>query len=197
VTARIRLATPDDAASMLAIYAPIVVETAISFELEPPTPAAMRERIATTLERFPWLVCEERGEVLAYVYATRHRDRLAYQWSVDVSAYVHPAARRRGLAAALYTSLFALLRLQGFYKAYAGITLPNDPSVAFHESLGFRPLGIYQDVGYKLGRWRDVGWWQHTLQPPTHSPPRAPSDLSSAQAHPAWAAALAQGEAQG
>ena len=125
MTAMIRLATLDDASGVQAIYAPIVRETAISFELEPPTVAEMEQRIVKTLEHLPWLVCERRGNILGYVYASQHRTRAAYQWSVDVSVYVHPNARRLGVGQALYRSLFALLALQGFYNAYAGITLPN------------------------------------------------------------------------
>lgn len=169
----IRVATPQDAASILDIYAPIVRETAISFELEPPTIPQMQQRIEDTLLQWPWLVCDRQGEVLGYVYATRHRARAAYQWSVDVSVYIRTGMRRTGLGRALYTSLFELLVLQHFHNCYAGITLPNPGSVGLHEALGFQPVGVYRHVGYKLSAWHDVGWWQMTL-PTERSRPVSP-----------------------
>jgi L-amino acid N-acyltransferase YncA len=163
---RIRLATPDDADAIAAIYAPVVVETAISFETEPPDPATMRARITATLELFPWLVCTEGdGAVIGYVYASRHRERAAYRWSVDTTAYVHRNARGQGVGRALYEALLKELAVFGYFQAFAGITLPNAASVALHEAVGFAPLGVYRNVGYKLGAWHDVGWWQRTLQP--------------------------------
>lgn len=171
----IRLANDADAEALQAIYAPYVLNTAISFELEPPTVDEMRERVRKYLILFPWLVCEDRqGEIAGYVYASKHRERAAYQWSVDVTAYVHPRAQRSGIARGLYTSLFALLRLQGFYNAYAGIALPNDASVGAHRAVGFQAVGVYKNVGYKLGKWHDVSWWSLALQPPqaTPTPPK-------------------------
>jgi L-amino acid N-acyltransferase YncA len=169
----IRTATPDDAEAIHAIYAPIVRTTVISFELEPPTADEMRNRITTTLERFPWLVSEdEAGLVDGYVYASRHRDRAAYQWSIDVTAYVREDRRGRGIGKRLYPRLFELLAELGYFQAFAGIALPNAASVALHESVGFEHLGIYRDVGFKLGAWHDVGWWQRRLREP--SEPHAP-----------------------
>lgn len=166
----IRVATVDDAEAILAIYAPVVRDTAISFEMEPPDVEEMRTRITETLVRFPWLVWSGGGALLGYAYAGRHRSRAAYQWSVDVSVYVHHNARRMGVGRALYTSLLALLERQGFYNAYAGITLPNPASVGLHESLGFRSLAVYHAVGYKHGAWHDVGWWHLVLRPPAPDP---------------------------
>src|SRR5947209_12608865 len=142
MTATIRLATEADAEGIVAIYAPIVRETAISFEVEAPDVNAMRRRITETLAHLPWLICERRGEVLGYAYASTHRTRAAYQWSVDVSVYVHARIRRSGVGKALYTSLLRFLDLQGFYNVYAGITLPNPASVRLHESLEFQPVGV-------------------------------------------------------
>ena len=155
----------------------------------------MHGRIATTLRHLPWLVCERQGEVLGYVYASPHRARPAYQWSVDVSVYIHPGARRIGIAQALYTSLFQLLVLQGFCNCYAGITLPNPASVGLHESLGFQPVGVYQNVGYKLGAWHDVGWWQRGLKPcPSH--PDSPTPFEALRhSSLAWDVALNAGMA--
>jgi phosphinothricin acetyltransferase len=166
----IRLANPDDAEQILEIYSPFCSDTPVSFELQPPTGDEMRQRIVTTLEYFPWLVAEQEAEVLGYVYASRHRERAAYQWSVDVTAYIREGRRRGGLGRALYTPLFRILALQGFYNAYAGITLPNPASVGLHESLGFQPVGVYRGVGYKCGAWHDVGWWQLALRPRASDP---------------------------
>jgi phosphinothricin acetyltransferase len=188
----IRLAAESDAAAMLAIYEPIVRQTIISFELEPPDEAEMRRRIATTLEHWPWLVCVSGADLLGYAYASQHRSRAAYRWAVDVSAYVHPSARRRGLGRALYTALLALLPLQGYTNAYAGIALPNPASVALHEAAGFEPVGVYRSVGFKLGAWRDVGWWQRSLAP-LPARPEPPIPLVAAMTLPSWPAALAAG----
>ena len=160
----IRMAEPSDAREVADIYGPIVAATPISFETEVPTEPEMEGRIAAALAFAPWLVCVEGERVAGYAYASRHRERAAYQWCVDVSVYVRDACRRAGVGRALYTSLFALLRLQGFYAAHAGITLPNEASVRLHESLGFRPVGVYPRVGFKGGRWHDVGWWQLPLR---------------------------------
>ena len=161
---RIRLARPEDAAAIAAIYGPIVRDTAISFEAEPPDETQVRARIAKTLQRHPWLVLERSGGVAGYAYAGAHRERAAYQWSVDVSCYVHPAHHRTGAGRALYGALFRVLQAQGFHSAYAGIALPNEPSVALHRAVGFEPVGTYREVGFKLGQWRDVAWWWRRLQ---------------------------------
>jgi phosphinothricin acetyltransferase len=190
----IRPAAPRDADGILAIYAPIVRATAISFEGEPPTPQQMAQRIGSTLEHLPWLVYERQGDILGYVYASQHRARLAYQWSVDVSVYIQAQARRLGVGRALYTSLFKLLTLQGFYNCYAGITLPNPGSIGLHEALGFQPVGIYRRVGYKLGAWHDVGWWYLALRPATDAPePPIPWPALMRQSTVAWQQALDTG----
>ena len=174
----IRLATTGDAPAIHRIYAPIVRDTVISFELEPPSVEEIARRIEYTLRDFPWLVDEREGEVAGYAYASRHRDRAAYQWSVDVSCYVDERFRGRGIGKRLYVALLKVLRRQGFQSALAGIALPNAGSVALHESVGFVPLGVYRDVGFKLGRWRDTGWWQCSLGEPPAEPP-APTPFAS------------------
>lgn len=176
--ALIRLASARDGEALAKIYRPAVVDSVISFELEPPDAAEMARRVERVMARTPWLVCAMRGEVLGYAYAGQHRDRAAYQWSVDVSAYVHAHARRMGIARALYTSLFAVLALQGFRNAYAGITLPNAASVGLHEAVGFTSVGIYRKVGFKLGTWHDTGWFERQLAPHVQDPP-APIPLPS------------------
>jgi L-amino acid N-acyltransferase YncA len=189
----IRLARSEDAAQVAAIYEPFVSGTSTSFEYAVPDPSETASRIALALSHAPYLVYEVEGEVLGFAYASKHRERAAYQWSVDVSVYIHERARRRGVGRALYTSLFALLRLQGFYTAHAGITLPNPASVGLHEALGFRPVGVYRSVGFKHGAWHDVGWWQLALRERmgTPDPPRS---LAEAQADPEWERALSAGD---
>ncbi|MFH0778932.1 MAG: arsinothricin resistance N-acetyltransferase ArsN1 family B [Candidatus Eisenbacteria bacterium] len=188
----IRLVGEQDAEQTLAIYAPIVRTTAVSFEVEPPTVNEMRERIGDTIARFPWLVCEHGGTILGYAYSGEHRAREAYRWSVDVSVYVHPRARRSGVGRALYRSLFEILTLQGFFNAYARIALPNPASVALHRSQGFQLVGVFEAVGYKLGAWHDVSCWRLSLQAPV-VPPRPPIDIETAQKSPGWTAALTAG----
>lgn len=176
----IRLANAADGARLQAIYGPIVADTAQSFEMEPPTAVEMAQRVTSTLARLPWLVCEVDGVVAGYAYASPYRARLAYQWSAEVSAYVDVVYRRRRIGTALYTVLFDLLVMQGYYTALAGITLPNAPSIRLHESLGFVGVGVYHGVGFKHGAWRDVGWWECALQPKQPNPmPPQPVDAIS------------------
>jgi len=188
----IRIATEDDARDIAAIYAPFCRDTPVSFETEAPTAEEMRRRLAKTLKSFPWLVCEDEGLVLGYAYASQHRERAAYRWSVDVSVYIGERHRRSGLGRALYTSLLAVLRLQGYYTALAGATLPNPGSVALHEGMGFEPVGTYRDIGFKCGAWHDVIWWQLRLRGPEPNPAE-PLDLKQASELPEWGAALAAG----
>ncbi len=163
----IRVATADDAAGVHAIYAPLVRDTAISFETEPPTVDEMRARILATLPRFPWLVAvDEAGTLAGYVYAGRHAERAAYRWGADVTVYIHASRRGQGVGRALYTALFAQLQRQGYCMAYAGITQPNAASVGLHEAMGFTRIGVFDNAGYKHGRWHGVGWWQRVLQLP-------------------------------
>jgi phosphinothricin acetyltransferase len=160
----IRLAIPEDAEQVQAIYAPYC-HTPISFEMEPPGVAEMRGRLAKVLGQYPWLICDDGGEVLGYAYATRHRERAAYRWSVDTTIYVRQGRHRRGVGRALYTSLLAVLPLQGYVNAYAGVTLPYPASVGLHEAMGFQPVGVYRQVGFKCGAWHDVAWYERPLQP--------------------------------
>ena len=159
----IRFARPSDAAAIADVYAPIVRDTVISFETQPPDETEIRSRIISTLATHPWLVGESGSRLLGYAYASQHRTRAAYRWSCDVAVYVHAEARGQRVGKRLYTALFPMLEAQGFRSAFAGITLPNVASIALHESTGFRHLGTYANVGFKLGAWRDVGWWQRDL----------------------------------
>jgi L-amino acid N-acyltransferase YncA len=181
---KIRVATLQDAEAIAAIYAPIVSGTTISFELDPPSVDEMRSRIAATLQQLPWLVSEDgAGHVDGYAYAGRHRERPAYQWSVDVTAYVRDDARGHGVGKRLYQRLLGALAQLGYGQAFAGIALPNDASVALHESVGFQPLGTYRRVGFKMGAWRDVGWWQRELPAPSAPQPPRPFDAAGFDAH--------------
>jgi phosphinothricin acetyltransferase len=188
----IRLARPDDAGSIASIYAPFCTDTVVSFEYAAPTPAEMAERVRKTSARLPWLVLEAEGVVVGYAYAGAHRERAAYDWSVDVSVYVGAGRRRSGVGRALYTALFRILVLQGYYKAYAGVTLPNPASVGLHEAMGFQPVGVYRGVGYKFGRWHDVAWYQRELQPEREEP-EPPRGLDGVLQSAGWEEALAAG----
>jgi phosphinothricin acetyltransferase len=161
----IRFATLADAPALLAIYAPYITDSFVSFEYEVPSLAEFTQRIDAIQQQLPYLVAEVAGRVLGYAYASKHRDRMAYQWSVDTSVYIHPDGHRQGIGRQLYGHLFDLLRQQGYYNVYAGITLPNPSSEAFHRAIGFELVGTYRNVGYKMGAWRSVSWFQLTLQP--------------------------------
>lgn len=166
----IRTAVESDAAACHAIYAPIVQTSAITFETELPGEDAMRGRIATRMTSHPWLVWEEDGEVLAYAYAGRFRERAAYDWIAETSIYVHDKARRRGIARRLYGALLGAMHLQGINQAVGVITLPGESSVAMHGALGFVPAGVWHKAGYKLGQWWDVGVWTLFLSEPANPP---------------------------
>jgi phosphinothricin acetyltransferase len=160
----IRDADPSrDAAACAEIYAPYVLHTAISFEYVPPTAAEFAARIERITRSYPWLVADLDGRTVGYAYGSRHHERAAYRWSADVAVYLAGDAKRRGVGRALYETLLDLLARQGVQVACAGIGLPNDASVALHESVGFVPVGVYRRIGFKHGRWHDVGWWQREL----------------------------------
>ena len=177
---RIRMATGEDAEQVTSVYAPYVESTAISFESAVPSGEEMAARITDRQPAYPWLVAEEGSEgVVGYAYAGRFAARAAYVWSVETSVYVAEAARRRGVGRGLYTALFQILAAQGYRRAFGGIALPNPASVALHESLGFTASGVYRAVGWKLGAWHDVGWWQRSLGDAESEPqpPRPYTDL--------------------
>jgi L-amino acid N-acyltransferase YncA len=156
----IRLAQPNDARDILAIYAPYITNTSFTFETEVPANDAFGERIKNYLFNWPWLVCEIDGKIAGYAYGSKYRERVGYQWCVECSVYIHDDFQRLGIAKKLYTALFELLKKQGYRNVYAVINLPNDKSVQLHESCGFKWFANYENVGYKLGKWKTVGWWQ-------------------------------------
>lgn len=160
----IRLATAADAVHVHAIYAPIVRDTAISFEWEVPTVEDVRGRIERTIAAgFPWLVAEAVGKVSGYAYASAFRARTAYSWTAEVSVYVHPQHHRRGVGSALYRRLLQLLELQGYRSAYAVSTTPNAGSEHLHRNVGFEQVGHFPRVGRKFGQWHDVLCWRIPL----------------------------------
>lgn len=167
----IRLADPaHDAPAVASIYRPSVAHGHASFEEVAPTSAAMGERMRVTLASTPWLLAEVGGTVVAYAYAGPHHARPGYRWSVNVSVYVAEGHAGRGIGRRLYRELFAILARQGFVNVYAGITLPNDASVALHRSMGMEPVGIYRGVGFKHGAWHDVAWFGLRLTDPPSMP---------------------------
>jgi L-amino acid N-acyltransferase YncA len=176
----IRAATPDDAARIAAIYAPFVIGGTVSFEIEPPDARTMRTRMAASDGLYPWLVVTNggaEGGVVGYAYATKFRDRPAYKYVVETSIYIAGDQQRGGVGRLLYEALIDTLRAQGFTQAIAAITLPNDASISLHESVGFRRAGVYREVGYKQGRWIDVGFWQCELND-SKVPPVEPKPFS-------------------
>ncbi len=178
--AHIRLARRSDAAAIERIYAPIVRDTHISFETSAPGVAELEARISKTLRQYPWLVCLIDDKLAGYAYASAFRSRYAYQWTTETTVYVHGDFQRRGLSRALYHSLIAILRAQGYCMAIGVIALPNPASIRAHEALGFRKIGIFEKVGFKAGNWRDTGWWQLELRamPASPQPPRPVSELA-------------------
>lgn len=168
-----RLATINDARAIADIYRPYVLETAISFEMEAPTSEEIRERMLQVSGGFPWLVWEQDGAVLGYAYAGAWKSRCAYDWSVEATVYVKQGHHCKGIGKALYTDLLGRLKTQGALNVIAGIALPNEGSVALHESMGFRRVAHFRDVGFKLGKWWDVGYWQLQFDKPEHPSPLA------------------------
>jgi phosphinothricin acetyltransferase len=159
----IREGHPRDGAALAAIYAPYVEQSWVSFETEAPDAAEMARRIAEYGQSHAWLVAERGGQILGYAYASPHRTRAAYATSADIAIYIAKGAQGQGMGRALYTALFDRLRTKSIHAVFAGIALPNPASIALHEAIGMVPVGIYREVGWKMGGWRDVGWWQRLL----------------------------------
>lgn len=159
----IRLATREDTQDILAIYSPYILTAASTFETEIPSLEQFKKRIEDCLQKFPWIVCSVNGITAGYVYASSHRERAAYQWSCECSAYVHDYFKGKGIGKELYSVLFEILKVQGIRNVYAGITLPNDASVKLHEKCGFEYFATYDNIGYKLNSWQKVGWWRLQL----------------------------------
>lgn len=193
--ANIRRANTDDGAAVAAIYAPYCESSVISFEQMAPTAEEMGRRICAIGATRPWIVLENTDGVIGYAYASPHHERAAYRWSVSTAIYIARDYHRRGAGRALYTTLFALLRALGYFQATAGITLPNPASVALHAAFGFAPVGVYRRIGYKMGTWHDVGWYQVAIQPPSERPPD-PRSIREIVNTPQWYDAVERGLAQ-
>lgn len=168
----IRLASIADAETVLAIYAPFITDTAITFEYSSPSPDAFRQRMAAVMERFPWIIGEWNGRIIGYAYATSPFARAAYQWNADLSVYTRPDCGGHGFGACLYKVLLDILTAQGVHNAYGIITADNAKSIAMHERLGFHRMALFSRVGYKMGVWHDVVWMEkHLKQPEPGVPP--------------------------
>ena len=159
----IRIATKADSPALAEIYAPIVERTHISFELEPPDADEMGRRMAKALDKHVGLVAEDAGRVVGYAYASNYREKPAYRWSTETTIYVRDGIRGKGVGRSLYAVLLRILAAQGYRRAFAGIALPNESSIALHEALGFTHIGTNPEAGFKFGRWHDLGWWSFQL----------------------------------
>lgn len=163
---KMRLASTTDAAdalNILKIYEPYVQHTAVSFEIETPSLQEFSQRIVNISTQYPYIVYLSNDNIIGYAYASKHRDRAAYCYNVDVSIYIFPEYHGKGIAQNLYTALFSLLKEQGYYYAFAGCTIPNEKTIKFHQKFGFNIIGNYKNVGYKLGEWHDVTWLQKSI----------------------------------
>ncbi len=168
----IRLITKNDADEVLSVYKYYVDNTVVSFEYEAPTKDEYTQRIITNTEKYPWLVCLHNNKIIGFAYASTHRYRTAYLWSPESTIYFAPDFHTKGIGRIIYETLFLLLKLQGYYNVFAGITLPNEKSVGLHRALGFKEVGIFKNIGYKHGNWHHTHWFQldlaeHILNPPT------------------------------
>jgi phosphinothricin acetyltransferase len=193
-TSMLRLARSDDADQIARIYGPLVRDTAVTFEVDEPSVEQMRNRMTELAFRLPWLVAERDERIVGFAYASRHRRRAAYAWSADVAIYVADGTRRLGIGRGLYTTLLQLVAAQGYANAFAGIALPNDASIALHEAFDFALVGVYRSVGFKLGAWWEVAWWQRRLPSvgSTPAPPRALAEIDAGALDRALAAGAAQ-----
>jgi len=170
----IRVASKRDAAAMLAIYAPFVSDTSVSFEYEAPSLEEFGRRIQDISAKYPWLVWEQDGEVLGYAYASAAFQRAAYQWCADMTIYLSPAARRTGIGHALYSRLEAIMEALGYRWLYAIVVATNADSCRFHERRGYELLGVLKRCGWKQGKWHDINWYGLRIggDEPPEGPPR-------------------------
>lgn len=166
----IRLAERSDVPGILEIYAPFILDTSVTFEETVPDEESFWERVQEIKKELPFLVCEIDGRVAGYAYASGYRSRASYRWTKEVSVYIHPDFQRRKVAHALYSSLNEMVRYQGVANLLAIITMPNEPSVAFHEYFGYRKCAEFAKVGYKMNQWQNVGWFELFLQDENEPP---------------------------
>lgn len=159
----IRMARESDVPGILAIYGPYIENTAITFEYTVPTVEAFTQRFRAITAIGPWLVAEEDGQLLGYAYLDRAFERMAYRWAADLSVYLRPEARGKGLGRVFYLLLERMGAMQGYQVLYGLVTSENLPSCRFHEAVGYRLVGFLADCGYKLGRWHGVNWYEKRL----------------------------------
>ena len=195
----VRAAMPQDAEQLLEIYTPFVISedcsvSNVSFELTAPSLAEFRQRIVDISSKYPYLVGEKDGQILGYVYCHPYRERLAYQWSVEVTIYLAPAGQGKGLGRVLYEAMEEILCLQGITMLYSCITLGNEHSIKMHEALGYRLIGTFTNSGCKNGQWLDTVWLEKQLQ----ACPDQPANIKSWRelAPEAVATALAEATAR-
>jgi phosphinothricin acetyltransferase len=190
----IRMAQPEDAQAILDIYTPYITETAITFTSHIPTLSEVEQKLIDIKKRYPYLVCTLDDTVVGFAYASSVRPHEAYVWNAELSIYISPEHQGRGIATALYTALFSILRAQGFCNIYAVITLPNAASIALHKHFGFTELGVHECSGYKLGAWRDVAWMIYRIPgcaDPEQGPPKQLSKVNRNDIDTACATAAA------
>jgi L-amino acid N-acyltransferase YncA len=193
MNAIIRLAEKRDVPGILEIYSPFVLNTSVSFEEIVPDEDSFWERIQGIMAELPYLVCEINGRIAGYAYASGYRSRASYRWSKEVSVYIHPDYQRKRVAHALYTSLNEMVRYQGIADLLAIITMPNEPSVAFHEQFGYRKCGEFSKVGFKLGQWQNVGWFELFLQDESQAPKNPILTLNEISGLPIFQEAIRKG----
>jgi L-amino acid N-acyltransferase YncA len=152
-----------DSPAVAEIYNHYVLHSVVTFEEEPVSPPEMERRIIENTAMYPWFVYEEDGKVIGYSYASKWKVRPAYKHTVEVSVYLAPGCSGRGIGKALYSRLIDQLRQQKTHAVIGGVALPNDVSIRLHESLGFEKIGHFREVGWKFGKWVDVGYWELIL----------------------------------
>ncbi len=193
MNATIRLAKRSDVPGILEIYAPFILETAVTFEEIVPDEESFWKRMQDIMTELPVLVCEIDDRVAGYAYASGYRSRASYRWSKEVSVYIHPDFHRKKIADALYTSLNEMVRFQGIANLLAIITMPNEPSVAFHEHFGYVKSAEFSKVGYKLNQWQNVGWFELFLQDENEAPKDRIIPLSEITGLPVFQEAIQKG----
>lgn len=166
----VRLATLSDAEAILEIYKPFVTDSVVTFEEVVPSVREFRQRMASILEECPYLVCLMDGRIIGYAYASAYRSRSSYRWNREVTIYIHPDGQRKRIGTALYFALIEILKRQNFANLLAVVTLPNEGSARLHEHVGFKPCAVFNQVGYKMNQWHQVGWWELALTSPTEKP---------------------------
>lgn len=159
----IRDVTLEDTKKLVEIYAPYVLNTAITFEYEVPTIEAFSQRIITICESYPYLVAEVDNEVVGYAYASAFHSRAAYQWCAEISIYLNKNMQQRGMGRKLYEELERRLKMQNIKNVNACITYPNESSIAFHQHMGFKTVGHFHKCGYKLNQWWDMIWMEKMI----------------------------------